>query len=169
MGVAGCGKSSVGLGLSALTGLTLIEGDDHHSAASREKMAGGVPLNDADRESWLERLAHLLRAHDASVVMTCSALRRIYRDQLRAASPGLRFLFLDVTRDTALARVAQRAGHFFSACLVESQFATLEDPSREPGVLRVDGSLPLPDILGRAVGWLDGVPAATALHIGDFR
>jgi gluconokinase len=144
MGVAGCGKSSLGTAVARAMSMPLIEGDDHHSAASREKMSRGIPLTDRDREGWLDRLADILRAEPRDVVMTCSALKRSYRDRLRAAAPGLRFVFLDIGRDQALERVAGRASdHFFSASLVDSQFATLESPVGEPGVLRVDALAPL--------------------------
>ncbi len=139
MGVAGCGKSSLGAAVAQAEGLALIEGDDFHSAANRDKMARGVALTDADRAGWLDALALQLQAHPAGAVLSCSALRRAYRERLRAAVPGLRFAFLDLNREAALARVAARAGtHFFSPQLVDSQFATLETPVGEAGVLRLD-------------------------------
>ena len=154
MGVAGCGKSTVGAAVAAAEGRPLVEGDDFHSAASRAKMAGGIPLTDADRAQWLVALGRQLAAHPGGVVLTCSALKKTYRDQLRAAAPGLRFVFLEIGPDDALQRVAGRASHFFSANLVASQFATLESPVGEPGVLRVD-ALDSPDELRRQVGdWL---------------
>jgi gluconokinase len=160
MGVAGCGKSSLGQSLADELGLALVEGDEHHSDASRAKMQRGMALTDADRQGWLARLAALLRDHPEGLVMTCSALRRIYREQLRAAAPGLRFVFLDVSHATALARVSQRGGHFFSASLVDNQFATLEDPRSEAGVLRLDASLPLAELVMQARSWLSSAPAA---------
>ena len=87
-------------------------------------------------------------------VLTCSALKRSYRDQLRAASPGLRFAFLDITRAAAAQRVAARSSHFFSASLVDSQFATLESPLGEPGVLRLDAELPLGTLQRQVQQWL---------------
>lgn len=155
MGVAGCGKSSLGAAVAAAQGLPLIEGDDFHSAANREKMAQGTPLTDSDRAQWLVTLGEQLAAHSDGVVLTCSALKRAYRDQLRSAAPGLRFVFLEIDRDAAQQRVAGRGAHFFSASLVDSQFATLESPVGEPGVLRVDALEPL-ELLQRRVGaWLD--------------
>ena len=158
MGVAGCGKSSLGAAVAAAEGLLLIEGDDHHSDASRAKMSQGIALTDADREGWLARLATELQAHKQThprgQVLTCSALRRRYRDVLRAAVPGLRFVFLDITRDEATARVAARASHFFSTSLVDSQFATLESPVGEAGVLRVDATAPLPQLQAQVSAWL---------------
>lgn len=157
MGVAGCGKSSLGAAVAAAQGLRLVEGDDHHSPQSRDKMARGIALTDADRAGWLERLGQALQARPGGTVLTCSALKRSYRDLLRFASPGLRFVFLDIDREEAARRVAARASsHFFSSALVDSQFETLESPVGEPGVLRVDATLPLPELEARVRAWLQG-------------
>lgn len=155
MGVAGCGKSSLGAALAQAEGLPLIEGDDHHSPASREKMRQGVALTDADREGWLGTLGQLLQAQPQGVVLTCSALKKAYRDRLRSACPGLRFVFLEIDRTHAGQRVAARAGtHFFSSALVDSQFATLESPVGETGVLRLDALRDLPTLQQQASAWL---------------
>ena len=149
MGVAGCGKSSLG------SALPLIEGDDHHSPASREKMRQGIALTDTDREGWLATLGQLLHDQPQGAVLTCSALKRVYRDRLRNACPGLRFVFLEIDRASAGQRVAARAGtHFFSSALVDSQFATLESPVGETGVLRLDALLDLPTLQQQASAWL---------------
>jgi len=87
-------------------------------------------------------------------VLTCSALKRSYRDQLRAAAPGLRFVFLEITREAARERVSSRDSHFFSASLVDSQFATLEPPLGEPGVLRVDALAPIATLQAQVAAWL---------------
>lgn len=87
MGVAGCGKSSLGAMLAEGMGVTLVEGDDYHSPTSREKMSQGIPLTDADREGWLETLGELLRQSTDGAVLTCSSLKKAYRDRLRAAAP----------------------------------------------------------------------------------
>lgn len=156
MGVAGCGKSSLGAALAQAEGLPLIEGDDHHSPESRDKMRQGIALTDADREGWLNTLGQLLQAQSAQgAVLTCSALKRAYRDRLRAACPGLRFVFLEIDRASAAHRVAARAGtHFFSSALVDSQFATLESPVGEPGVLRLDALLDVPSLQQQASAWI---------------
>jgi len=155
MGVAGCGKSSLAQRVAQAEGLPLIEGDDHHSIENRQRMAQGIALTDADREDWLTTLARLLRSQRGGMVLTCSALKRAYRQKLRAASPGLRFAFLDITPAAAAARVAARAStHFFAASLVESQFATLESPVGEPGVLRLDAEQPLPELAQQVQRWL---------------
>ena len=161
MGVSGCGKSSLGAAVAASLGLLLIEGDDHHSELSRRKMSEGIALTDADREGWLTLLGQYLRAAPGGAVLTCSALKRRYRDQLRAASPGLRFVFLDLPRDVAQTRVASRSSHFFSASLVDSQFAALESPVGEPGVLPVDATEPPDRLLSRVTDWLESTPPPT--------
>ena len=155
MGVAGCGKSSLGLALAQALRLPLIEGDDHHSPASRAKMSEGIALTDADREGWLTTLGQLLQAQPQGAVLTCSALKKVYRDRLRNACPGLRFVFLEIDRASAGQRVTARAGtHFFSSALVDSQFATLESPVGEAGVLRLDALLDLPTLQQQASAWL---------------
>ena len=155
MGVAGCGKSSLGAALAQAEGLPLIEGDDHHSPASREKMRQGIALTDEDREGWLATLGQLLQAHPLGAVLTCSSLKKAYRDRLRCACPGLRFVFLEIDRANAGQRVAARAGtHFFSSALVDSQFATLESPVGEAGVLRLDALLDLATLQQQASAWI---------------
>lgn len=142
MGVAGCGKSSLGADLARALGLPLVEGDDFHPPANQQKMQDGIPLTDADRAGWLDALAGELAAAPDGTVLTCSALKRAYRDRLRAAAPGLRFVHLVLTREEALRRVAARASHFFPSSLVDSQLATLESPAGEPGVFELDATLP---------------------------
>lgn len=160
MGVAGCGKSSLGVALARAEGAHLIEGDEHHSAANLEKMRRGIPLTDADRAGWLDALAGQLRARPANVVMTCSALKRAYRDGLRAAAPGLRFVFMEIDPASARARIeAREDSHFFSPSLVGSQFAALESPVGEPGVLRVDALAPLERLQVEVSAWLAGAGA----------
>lgn len=155
MGVAGCGKSSVGAIVAKALDLPLIEGDDFHSDGSRAKMSRGIALTDADRDGWLNALGDQLRAHPAGAVLTCSALKRSYRARLREASPGLRFVFLELNREQSLARVAGRGrAHFFSADLVDSQFATLEPPTGEPLVLRLDAAAPIPQLQAQITAWL---------------
>ncbi len=160
MGVAGSGKSSLAQALTEAESAMLVEGDSYHPEANREKMRRGIPLGDEDRRGWLDALAGELASHPGPVVLACSALKRAYRDRLRAASPGLRFVFLDLTLDDARARVAAREStHFFSPSLVDSQFAALEPPLAEPGVLRVDAREPVADLQARVSRWLRA-PAA---------
>lgn len=154
MGVSGCGKSSLGAAVAQAEDLPLIEGDDHHSEQSRNKMSQGIALTDEDRDGWLTLLGEHLRAAPHGAVLTCSALKHKYREHLRAAAPGLRFVFLDLTREEAQARVSSRSAHFFSASLVDSQFAALESPVGEPGVLRVDATDAPAVLLAQVSAWL---------------
>ena len=155
MGVSGCGKSSVGQALADALGWTLHEGDAHHAEESIRKMQAGIPLTDDDRSGWLDRLAQLLAQAmpGQGVVLTCSALKRKYRDQLRKAQQ-LGFVFLELDYATALERVQTRAGHFFSPDLVANQFATLEDPRTEPDVLTVSASMQLGEIAHQVQQWM---------------
>ncbi len=159
MGVAGCGKSEIGQRMAERLDVPLIEGDAFHPPESVAKMREGVPLTDADRAGWLDLLGKKLASSDGAV-LTCSALRRVYRDKLRqalalqAAPLPLLFLFLHVDEPTAQARVAARASHFYPASLVASQFATLEDPRAEPQVLAVDATMQPEKITEHAVEWV---------------
>lgn len=141
MGVSGCGKSSLGAALAQALDARLIEGDDYHPDASQRKMQQGIALTDEDRWPWLEQIGAMVRDEQArSVVLTCSALKRAYRDRLRALAPALRFVFIDIDEAEARRRVGARQGHFFPAELVAAQFAALEPPLGEPGVVRVDAT-----------------------------
>lgn len=165
MGVAGCGKSSLGVAVAQQLGLPIVEGDDHHSAESLAKMQRGVALLDADRAGWLAELGLQLQKHPDGLVLTCSALKRAYRDQLRQSAPGLYFVYLDISRAQATARVAARAAsHFFSASLVDSQFATLEVPSAEAAVLRVDAVRPIAELQAQVCNWLNKQNKENQLH-----
>jgi len=156
MGVSGCGKSRVGAAIAERLTLPLVEGDEFHSEANRALMRDGIPLTDAHRANWLDRLGAELALRPGGAVLTCSALKASYRDRLRAAAPGLRFAWLDLDAASAQARVAQRSAHFFPAGLVATQFDALESPQGEPGVLRLDALLP-PEVLAECVaGWVTG-------------
>lgn len=150
MGVAGCGKSAIGERLAQALGLPLIEGDSFHPPANIDKMRRGLALDDQDRAGWLDTLGRELARRPDGAVLTCSALKADYRDRLRAAAPGLRFVHLALTPAQALERVASRKDHFYPPSLVDSQFAALEDPTREPGVVAVDASRPFEDVLAAA-------------------
>ncbi|HEX5739891.1 MAG TPA: gluconokinase [Hydrogenophaga sp.] len=166
MGVAGCGKSSLGSRCAQALGIPLLEGDDFHSAQSVEKMRSGVPLSDADRHAWLEMLAReLQKRQSVGCVLTCSALRQRYRDHLRQTVPGLRFVFLALTPAQARERVAARPSHLFPVSLVASQFEALEDPSREPGVLRLDATASLESLEADVVRWVSAGEPAGPLEV----
>ena len=139
MGVSGSGKTSIGLLLAARLGVPFIDADDLHSAEAKATMAAGTPLIDQDRWPWLGRVADAIAGSAASVT-ACSALKRSYRDDLRAGAPDLQFVELDVPREVLAERMTRRPGHFMPASLLDSQLATLEPlESDEPGV-RVDAS-----------------------------
>jgi gluconokinase len=160
MGVSGSGKTTVGLRLAETCALDFVDGDDLHSPEARAKMASGAPLNDEDRWPWLDRIGAALadpEKHPAGLIVACSALRRVYRDRLRArAGPALRFLFLAGDKALMRERVGRRKGHYMPASLVDSQFAALEDPRGETDVvtLAADADLDaaLPDTLRRLGG-----------------
>jgi gluconokinase len=154
MGVAGCGKSSFAAALSGSLGWTLIEGDEFHPAANVNKMSAGIPLTDEDRAGWLDVLAQQLVERGPHAVMTCSALKKAYRDRLRRSVPTLRFVHLDLTREQSIARVTQRPGHYFQPALVDSQFAALEKPVDEAGVLIVDATQSIETIQAQVCAWL---------------
>jgi gluconokinase len=132
MGVSGSGKSVVGAALARALGVDFVEADEYHSAENVKRMASGIALTDADRAGWLRALAARLRESreaGTGLVMTCSALKRSYRDVLRAEAPGLRFIFLKGDRDLIAERIAGRRGHYMPASLLDSQLATLEEPT----------------------------------------
>ena len=156
MGVAGCGKSTLGVELARVLGRPLIEGDAFHPAANVAKMRAGIPLDDADRYGWLAALGRELRRHPDGALLACSALKKIYRDQLREAAPGLLFVYLELSPEDARRRLEIRAEkHFFQANLVTSQFEALEPPLAEPGVLALDATLPLAELTQRVREWLN--------------
>ncbi len=154
MGVAGSGKSTLAAMVAKRLGRVWLEGDQFHGESNRSKMARGEPLTDDDRAGWLASLAIQLQQRPG-VLLACSALKRVYRDQLRAASPGLRFAFLDIAKSDASERVRTRGGHFFSASLMDSQFETLEPPLGEVGVLQLDALRPLEELQASVCAWLE--------------
>jgi gluconokinase len=161
MGVAGCGKSLVGAHLAQALGCAILEGDDFHPDPNKMKMRSGIPLDDADREPWLAQLGAEMAARDGSAVLSCSALKRRYRDQLRACVPRLKFVYIEIDLATAAQRVGARSEHLFPRSLVSSQFATLESPAGEPGVIVVSALLPPTAQVDAVLRWLE--PTAAAL------
>ncbi len=156
MGVAGCGKSVIGAQIALNSGGRLIEGDAFHPQANIDKMSAGTPLDDNDRAGWLTRLGEEMAAalrNGERPVLTCSALKLKYRERLRQAVPGLGFVFLELSKDMATERCAQRPGHFMPASLVDSQFATLEAPYGEDRTLVVDATQPIDAIGKQAAAW----------------
>lgn len=125
MGPSGCGKSTVGRALAERMGATFVDADDLHPLTNVDKMAAGIPLDDADRMPWLGVVGTTLAAH-GRIVVACSALRRAYRDAIRAEAPDAFFAELRVDRDELERRMRERPGHFMPAALLDSQLETLE-------------------------------------------
>jgi len=148
MGVAGCGKTTVGRLLAGRLAIPYAEGDSFHPGGNITKMTQGLPLTDQDRKPWLEAIADRIR-RDSRLVVSCSALKRAYRDILRQADPPTWFLHLVIDRDTAIAR----ADHFMPASLVDSQFADLE-PLRGEAGLTVDAARPPEELAAAALNTL---------------
>ena len=164
MGVSGCGKTTVAQRIRDLTGFVFAEADEFHTAANVAKMAAGVALTDDDRWPWLHSLAvWMAERADAgeSTVIACSALRRSYRDVLRAGPPSVDFVHLDGSPDIIRARLATRLGHYMPASLLDSQLATLEPLQVDESGVVLDVA-PSPDELAaQAVRWL-GLAATDA-------
>lgn len=141
MGVSGCGKSAIGQRLADALQVPFVEGDSFHSAQNVAKMAAGIPLTDQDRAGWLLALQSQLRTAHAShsgLVLSCSALKRRYRDLLRAGDPELRFAHLVGSRDLIAARMEARTGHYMPLSLLDSQLAALEPLDHDEAGLSLD-------------------------------
>jgi gluconokinase len=143
MGVSGSGKSTVGAALAQRLQVPFADADDFHPPANIEKMSAGHALNDDDRFPWLESIGQWLALHGDGGVMSCSALKRAYRDQLRRHCRDIEFLHLEGSIETIGRRQASRPGHFMPATLLESQFKTLEplEPDERGVAIDVDQSI----------------------------
>lgn len=160
MGVSGVGKTTIGLRLAEELSATFAEGDEFHPRANIEKMSAGTPLTDEDRWPWLEALARWTgerHADGESTVVTCSALRRSYRDVLRAGAPGTFFVHLTGAEDLIRTRIADRE-HFMPASLLRSQFETLEPLEEDEGGLAIDVGEPPATIVDDALQAMGGEP-----------
>jgi gluconokinase len=143
MGVSGSGKSTVGAALAQRLRMPFADGDDLHPPANIAKMSAGQPLDDEDRYPWLEAIGQWLADHHDGGVMSCSALKRKYRDQMRRHCPDVEFLHLSGSPEVIAKRQASRPGHFMPASLLQSQFATLEplDPDERGIAIDVDQNI----------------------------
>jgi len=144
MGVSGCGKSTVGSLLAHAINLRFVDADDLHSDRNKTKMAAGIPLNDADREPWLDSVGAELKK--GGVVIACSALRRRYRDRLRWIAPRSRLIYLYGTPELLAKRLSARVHEFMPSNLLSSQLATLEPPDADECAIALNIESP-PDIL----------------------
>ncbi len=151
MGVAGCGKSVVGAALSQAMGIPYRDGDDLHPAANVAKMRSGTPLTDSDRWPWLDLVAAELAGH-APLMIGCSALKRAYRDRIRAGAQGpVRFIHLAGSSTLIAARMAARSDHFMPIALLDSQFAALEPPGEDEDHLTIDIDQPLQSVVAQII------------------
>ena len=154
MGVSGCGKSSVGQEIARQTGWQFIEGDDLHSDANRTKMASGIPLNDNDRWPWLDALvdaARTINSNGGSVVIACSALKKVYRDRLSRAGHDVKFIHLSGDSATILKRLQARPDHYMPPGLLDSQLATLEPPISSENACTFDITMPVEEIAHQVI------------------
>ena len=150
MGVSGCGKTSLGQLLAQALNIPFIDGDDLHPARNIALMAQGQPLTDADRWPWLDRVAQVLSGADG--VVACSALKRSYRDRIKARAGGsLVFMHLAAPKSVIAARLAQRAGHFMPAALLDSQYVILEPLSDDENGTTLPADHSLSDLLATAL------------------
>jgi len=154
MGVAGSGKTTIASGLAEQLGVPFVEGDSLHPIANVKKMASGMPLIDEDRWPWLKAIGDRMemeRSTGHGVVVSCSALKHVYRDCLRKLIHGrVHFILLDGSRELISDRMRKRKGHFMPPALLESQFATLEKPAPDEDAVILDISRTVPALLAEA-------------------
>jgi gluconokinase len=153
MGVSGCGKTTVAEWLAEALHWPCIEGDRHHPQPNIDKMSAGIPLTDEDRAGWLEVLSRFVgesAQRDEGLVLTCSSLKRAYRDRFRQADPHVRFVHLVGTREDIAPRLALRTGHYMPPSLLDSQFRDLEPPGTDESAIALSVQLD-PAEIGRMV------------------
>ena len=153
MGVAGSGKSTVGVRLADTMQRPFLDADDLHTTAARARMAAGIPLQDPDRWPWLDRVGVWLATHPGGVAC-CSALHRSYRNRLRQHVPDVLFVLLDVPEPVLAKRLTARVGHFMPVELLRSQLATLEPLGADERGLVADGTLPTDWLVDRIGGYV---------------
>ncbi|WP_129718127.1 gluconokinase [Pedobacter sp. SYP-B3415] len=150
MGVSGSGKSVVGQAIARALAAAFLEGDAYHSEANVEKMSRGIALQDEDRAGWLKTLHEEIFLHHRegkSFVLSCSALKKSYRDLLREGIPGLCFLYLHVEKELLRSRLSKREGHYMPASLLDSQLATLEPPVTDENAITIDASVSQEEVI----------------------
>ncbi|MBV2143217.1 gluconokinase [Falsochrobactrum sp. TDYN1] len=158
MGVSGSGKSTVGEKLAEALELPFLEGDSLHPKANVDKMSSGIPLQDEDRWPWLDKIGERLTSAENGIIISCSALKKSYRDHLRAASrEALIFIFLDGSFEVLHEHMGHRTGHFMPVSMLESQLATLESPVGEPLVFRADVADPIMAIVSQSLEWIRSI------------
>lgn len=151
MGVSGAGKSTIGAAIAQRLQVPYIDADDLHPPSNIAKMAAGQPLDDADREPWLDEVGRWMADHPGGAVTACSALKRRYRDQLRRQAPEVRFVHLDGDHAMIAERQADRPGHYMPPSLLTSQFDTLEPLEPDEAGGEVDVGLGVNEVITRAL------------------
>ncbi|MEE1674224.1 gluconokinase [Agarivorans aestuarii] len=163
MGVSGCGKSSIGEGLANYLQAEFIDGDTLHPPSNIDKMRSGLALNDDDRKPWLATIvakADAISQQGKTAVIVCSALKKVYREQLRQVSAEVVFIYLKGEQSLIKQRLEQRCNHFMPQDLLASQFATLEAPSAdEVDVIPIDIDASLEQVLARCIHSINRKPA----------
>lgn len=155
MGVSGCGKSSVGTALKAVCDVEFLDGDDLHPKENIEKMSRGLPLDDEDRAPWLADVGRGLARHDGAIAIGCSALKRKYRDWIRAeVDEPVHFLHLDAPESILMGRVSNRSGHFMPAALLRSQFDALERLEDDEWGQEIDIAGSFPEVIAQSENYL---------------
>lgn len=156
MGVSGCGKSSVGAALAARLAGVYMDGDDLHPPANVAKMSAGIALTDADRWPWLDKVGACLALADDTALIGCSALKRVYRDRIRAVVEApVSFIHLAGTREIIFRRLQARRDHFMPSALLESQFGALEPPDVDERAITVNIDQPLDTIVAAIIAALE--------------
>ena len=164
MGVSGSGKSTLSKALGERLGLEVMDGDDLHLPESVAKMRAGIALQDADRWPWLDRIGiYLADSGSPGRVVACSALRRAYRDRIRAQAGAVRFVFLEGSYELISQRMARRTGHYMQPQMLESQFRTLERPTAEEAdVITLPITEPVSQLVDETIAALQVHPGSSA-------
>ena len=159
MGVAGSGKTTIGEALALAIGAAYVDGDQLHPQANIAKMSAGIPLSDEDRWPWLAKVGETLRSGRETVIVGCSALKRVYRTFItESAGAPVLFIYLDGSRELISRRMRERTAHFMPASLLDSQFAALEPPEADENAVAVAIDAPLDEIVKSIIGKIRDLP-----------
>jgi gluconokinase len=153
MGVTGCGKTTVGFALAEKLGITFIDSDDLHSVENKRKMSSGTPLNDSDRQPWLQAVSNTLQSYE-KIVVACSALKKSYREKILAGAPTTQFIHLVGSQELITARLSERSHEFMPIELLDSQFQTLEPLKQSEGGKAIEISQSIEEIVDEITAWL---------------